>query len=116
IIPLEFNEGLAEEFGLQRGRRLLAVNTYMSMEHRELGEDLKWGDRHTNLWGNACPLIAEFLSDDVDQIEQRKRQFSTERWQRTAELANEWRRGPGPRPRDGRPLLCRVSRALLEPK
>ncbi len=114
VVMLDFDESLVEQHNLSRGRRLLSVNTFMHMSDRELGDDLTWGPNHTNMWGNACPFIAEFLSDDDETIRVKLRQIPEEAWQRTRELASDWQLRRSCRPRDGRPLLSHISRRQLD--
>lgn len=114
VVVLEFENWLINEYELTNGLRLLSINTFEDMSQRDMGNDLVWGPKHTNTWGNTCPFIAEFLSDDIDTINEKKAELSQEDWQRAIELARDWKRRPSARPRDGYPLLCHVSRDVLE--
>lgn len=91
---------------LQIGTRLLTVNTYSPLKEG-VAPDLKLGDKAHNRWGNFCPLIAEFLSDQngFGPIEARKARIAESEWQRTLGMARAAMAEARPPLRDGRPLF-----------
>jgi hypothetical protein len=102
IAMLGFPAELVQEYGLQVGSRLLTVNLYVS--GREPVADLDPGPASYGRYKNFGPAIAEFLSDDREQIEARKRKISEQEWAHTVELGRAYLARYGPKARDGRPL------------
>ncbi|MEM6343911.1 MAG: hypothetical protein AAF927_08525 [Bacteroidota bacterium] len=103
VALLQFPEELVAKYELVKGQRLLTVNVY---EHGGGEEsDLTLGPEHTGRYGNFIPLIAEFLSDDIEQIEWRKARIAQSEWQRTWRMGEEALFG-GQGIRDGEPYMC----------
>lgn len=101
IVPLEFPEAFAKEYGLRDGSRLLTINTYKNRE--EMDEDLIPGPDGASVWSGFQPIIAEFVSDDLDRIERRKAEISEDEWRRAYAMGKAYlKRRPGVW-RDGRP-------------
>lgn len=108
-VLLRFPLELAETYGLQVGSRLLAVTTYLSQGER--AEDLKPGPRSHDRVTNVVPLIAEFLVDDLEAVEERKAQVPEDEWRRAGRRARTaLRRQPKPI-RHGHPYVCQLSPA-----
>ena len=103
VVMLRYPDWLVDEHDLKVGSRLLVVFTYPDEE--KLARDLTPGDRDTGRYRNACPQIAEFLSDDHGAIESRKREIAKEEWRRCAALANAYRVRHGDQARDGTPMM-----------
>ncbi|HKQ50687.1 MAG TPA: hypothetical protein VJZ71_21645 [Phycisphaerae bacterium] len=112
-VLLEFDVSLTKEFGLTRGRRLVSVNTYMPMQYRHLGKDVEFGPNSTQVWGNVSPHIVDFLTDDEAALHRLRQSFRAEEWSRLRDRLKD-RMAKGDAPRDGRPLYCHVSRAVLK--
>ena len=70
IVLLEFPQEIAAEYGLRDGSRLLAINNYR--RDGEVDADLIPGPNDTQTWSGFQAIIAEFVSDDLERIEQRK--------------------------------------------
>ncbi|HEX7637210.1 MAG TPA: hypothetical protein VF457_02340 [Burkholderiaceae bacterium] len=105
VVLLAFPQAFVKRHGLQPGRRLLTVNTYARREHG-VGRDLVEGPDASGVWGDFAPYVAEFLSDDLARIEQRKAQIDEFEWARCQGLASDWLARHGQLARDGRPLHC----------
>jgi len=105
VAMLKFPEPLVALYGLKRGAPLLTVNTYMRGPRR-LVADLIEGPGSLGNWHNFMPFIADFLSDDIERIEQRKREISREEWERAMILGVEYLRARPGKARDGRPMKC----------
>jgi hypothetical protein len=114
VAMLGFPDWLAEEHRLNVGDRLLTVNTYRAGEGSGLvlaggrpdgiALDLEAGPGHTGRWINFYPVIAEFVSDDVERIAQRKAAISEKEWARCDRLGfASWRDHPKRR-RNGSPF------------
>ena len=99
VVMLRYPRWLVREHRLEVGSRLLAVITYPHDEN--LARDLDLGPDHHGQFLNAHPQIGEFLSDDVERMEARKREIDEAEWQRCAELAAAYRQTHGDRARDG---------------
>lgn len=63
------------------------------------------GSEAGRLYGNLSPFIAEFLTDELAAIEQRKTEIQEAEWLRTEKLSSEYLLRPDAQSRDGRPLL-----------
>ncbi|MEL7530781.1 MAG: hypothetical protein AAFN10_05715 [Bacteroidota bacterium] len=103
VALLQFPQELVRKYDLVKGQRLLTVNVYEYGAGEE--SDLVLGPEHTGRYGNFIPLIAEFLSDDMDQIEARKSNIAQSEWQRTWRMGEEALFG-GQGIRDGEPYMC----------
>lgn len=103
---LRFPDDLASEYGLEVGSRLLTVNLYGRSS--KLAADLWNGPASHHRWTNFSPFIAEFLSEDLERIAERKVTIPEAEWQRTADCAEEYRRLNRNQTRDGRPLRCHL--------
>lgn len=97
---LAFDDSFARDYRLELGSRLFTVNTY---RRGTLAVDLVQGPASRGRWKNVHPCIAEFLSDDIEYIEVRKREIAEAEWTRARVCGQEWV-ARGARPRDGRPL------------
>ena len=104
VALLQFPDSLVQQYKLQLGTRLLTVNLYS--RGGALTGDLENGPASHHRFCNFSPFIAEFLSDDTDRIERRKRGIGEAEWSRTLELAKAYPKKFGKRFRDGRPLYC----------
>jgi hypothetical protein len=82
----------------------LTVNTYY--EQPTVAPDLIPGPGELGNWQNVSPLIADFLSEDVDRIAARKAQVEEAEWQRCALLGREYLRLRPGIARDGSPYEC----------
>ncbi len=103
VALLRFPDSFVEEYDLETGSRLLTVNTYF-YPNESHAEDLQIGPNAYGRYVNFNPFIADFLTDDVETLEQRKADISEDEWRKTAELGERWLNENLP-PRDGRPLL-----------
>jgi hypothetical protein len=78
VVNLEFPVQFAREYKLIKGSRLLTVNTYSTSA--AMARDLVNGENSFNRYSNFYPIIAEFLSKDLSQIEKRKQHISEDEW------------------------------------
>lgn len=111
VALLEFPQELVKQYDLVKGQRLLTVNVYEYGEGQE--SDLILGPDHTGQYGNFIPLIAEFLSDDMDQIEYRKSNISQREWQKAWRMGEEALFG-GQGIREGEPYMCSIPGEIKE--
>lgn len=107
IAMLSFDSKFADEYELKVNSRMLTVNTYW--RGLRLSKDLSQGARATGRYNNFAPFIAEFFTDDLDQVERRKIEICESEWQRTVCLATEYISKHGLKARDGRPWLCQLA-------
>ncbi len=111
VAMLRFPGWLAEEYALRRGSRLLTANTYMIRNaERPLQPDLVDGPESTFNHALFFPMIADFLTDDLDRIAGREAEIGRDEWARAARLGDEYLKRPGCTARDGRPLYCGISK------
>lgn len=107
VALLRFPDELARANDLFAGSRLLTVNTYKSPEHQpDYDADLILGPAMIKRWTGFHPIIAEFVSDDREQIEARKRAISEDEWKRTLSLGQAYRASRPGLARDGRPIYA----------
>ena len=89
-VLLRFPASLVPAYGLAMGKRLVAVNSFEDVRTKS-GEilyavDLIPGPARSN-WSSFTPCIAEFLSDQTDLIEQRRRAIPEREWQAVAQTS-----------------------------
>jgi hypothetical protein len=104
VALLRFPDGLAGEYGLRDGSRLLSVNSYR--RERAVDADLTPGPGWSGAWTGFMPVVAEFVSDDAGAIEGHKRRITEAEWRRADELGREYLRLRPGVARDGRPIFC----------
>ena len=75
------NDPLVSKYALQRGSRLLTVNTYK--QNQRLDTDLIPGPLAIPRWSGFDPIIADFVTDDMERVEARKFQIPSIEWERT---------------------------------
>ena len=74
-------EPLVSKYSLLRGSRLLTVNTYK--HNQRLDSDLIPGPLAIPRWSGFDPIIADFVTDDMERVEARKAQIVSNEWERT---------------------------------
>ena len=104
VALLQFAHAATPHFGLKQSMRLLTVNTYSYLS-QGLASDLTLGKNHLGNYGNFTPFVADFLSDDLERINERKLEISEWEWNRTQGLGQQALQNRIS-PRDGRPLFC----------
>lgn len=105
IVLLKFESNLCRDYNLKLGTRLLTVNTYSDLRFG-YAQDIIPGEAAHSQWGNMSPMIAEFLSDDVETIESRKSHIADDEWMRVEMLTKHYFSKRGMVARDGRPIFC----------
>jgi hypothetical protein len=106
VLLLNFPEQLVEELGLKVGSRLIGVNTYLDDPNGEYAPDLVPGPTAGGVWHGFGSMIADFWSDDREQLATQKAKISEEEWRRCERLGMEaLARTGGKVARDGRPLF-----------
>lgn len=103
IALLKFEAGFGKDYDLSVGSRLITINTYLDLTD-DYEEDLIVGKDNYGRYGNFSPFIAEFLTEDIDVLENRKRNIDESEWLRTKNLGEEYAAKQNARARDGRPL------------
>lgn len=104
VALLRFHDSFVSEHNLERGSRLITVNIYDYGDGSSYEADLKPGPEARDYYQNFTPLIADFFTDDLDRLNERKVQISEEEWQRTEEMGQSYLSENYARPRDGRPF------------
>ena len=100
--PIEF----VRLWRLSVGSRLLTVNCYGDSPTYD--SDLILGPNLISRWTGFHPIIAEFVSEDYDRIEDRKNQISDDEWRRAGTMGWEYVRSRPGLARDGRPVLASI--------
>ena len=103
VAMLQFPTSLAAMHGLSVGSRLLTINTYHP--GHEVAQDLRPGPARSDMWVNVYPVIAEFLSDELQRIESKKHDIDEVEWERCLMLGTQYLSSPPVRVRDGSPYL-----------
>jgi hypothetical protein len=93
---------LVRDHQLSAGSKLITVNTY-SDALREIAPDLVRGPLAVGPWTNFNPVIGDFLTDDRDRLEQRKKAIKGSEWERVRLLGEAYRAARPGVARDGRP-------------
>lgn len=106
VLLLSFENGRNQYSHLSEGTKLLSVNTYRPGIW--LMKDIIEGEFSAKQFKNFEPFIAEFLSDDIELIDQRKAEITNEEWQRFEELTKQYIQVNGMRCRSGNPYKCLV--------
>jgi hypothetical protein len=102
VALLSFPRWLVEEHDLKTGDRLLTVNSYSRGQC--IAPDLIAGPRQLGRWVIFYPVIAEFFSDDVQRILERKAEIAEEEWTRCEQMGSETLRRSPSRWRNGSPF------------
>jgi hypothetical protein len=103
VVLLRFSHRFVSEYDLKPGSRLITVNTYVYSGDGSYENDLKLGPEAGDHYENFMPFIADFLTDDVERLAQRKSEISEDEWQRTKEMGRKYLGDNYASPRDGRP-------------
>ena len=103
IALLRFDDSLVSEYELRIGSRLITVNRYYDIEDSGYESDLVPGAATTGRYGNFMPLIADFLTHDVERLAERKAEINEGEWVRTETLGQSYLAENFAHPRDGRP-------------
>jgi hypothetical protein len=107
VALLRFNQSFVSEYNLQPGSRLVTVNLYDYLDD-SYEDDLIPGPDASGIYGNFTPLIADFLTSDLERLAERKAEVDEDEWRRTKELGESYLAENHARPRDGRPFWCCV--------
>lgn len=107
VAMLHFPSSYVNEYGLKLRSRLLTINTYFTRPPYQ--NDLIIGEMSLNNWYGVNPMIAEFITDDMDRIKERKDQIDESLWNRVLKLGNEYRTKHNNIWRDGRPIHSKKS-------
>lgn len=101
VAMLRFPGYLTNEYGLRPGSRLLTVlNAFVG---GRLASDLEHGPNSWRDCTNFVPIIADFLTEDIENLEKRKAGVKFGWWAWTQELGEQYLRKRGQSARDGRP-------------
>ncbi len=104
VAMLRFPDHFVQKYRLTTGSRLVSINTYFFAPVAKT--DLMIGPNHTGQFTNLDPIIADFVSDDADRIEQLKKQLPAEEWNCVEALGPDYlAKKPGVY-RDGRPMYA----------
>ena len=104
VALLSFDPIFTKDYSLQVGSRLLSVNSYTSGS--EVAPDLTAGPDQCHRWVNFTPFIADFLSDDMDRITERKRAIDESEWQKAMSMGLVALREHPDKVRNGQPVDC----------
>lgn len=110
VAVLRFPDHLVHQYRLSIGTRLLTVNCYGKAP--EYARDLILGPRVIQRWTGFHPVIAEFLTDDYDRVDARKKQITEDEWQRAQSMGTEYARLRPGVARDGRPVYSSIPAAI----
>lgn len=103
VALLRFSDEFTQRYLLRPGSRLLTVNFYGASA---LSRDLFAGPRNTGNWGSFHPVIADFLSEDMQRIEQRKAEITEDEWTRCEDMGKKYAELRPNTARDGRPMFA----------
>jgi hypothetical protein len=106
IAMLKFPWNYIMEYGLKEKTKLITSNTYSSKP--EYQTDLIIGDKNLGNWFGFHPIIAEFVSEDIQKIEIRKQQIDDEQWEYVYNLGKNYFNKYQGVYRDGNPMLSGI--------
>lgn len=92
---------LVDRFNLIDGSQLLTINTYSTFEDGD--QDLIPGPEDSKSFTGFEPIIADFLTTDLDRLANRKQTIPAEEWQRALMMGKEYLKYRPGLARDGRP-------------
>lgn len=105
VALLRFHDRFVSEYNLERGSRLITVNTYDYGDGSSYEIDLNPGPKASErYYQNFMPLIADFFTDDLDRLNKRKAKISEEEWRRAEDMGQSYLRENYAPARDGRPF------------
>lgn len=107
VVMLKFDNKYSKIYNLQRGDRLICINTYM--RGAEYQQDIIVGPNNTNTWFGYSPIIAEFISDDIHIIETKKDEIDEDLWNYVYNLGLEYTKLHPGVARSGKPLYSSIS-------
>lgn len=86
VVFLLYSQYFSRKYKLEVGAKLLSVNMYGNSPQ----EDIVRGEKATGPWKGYRPLIADFLSNDLDIIKSKKESINEEHWERCRVLSKEY--------------------------
>jgi len=107
VAVLNFPENFALEYDLAQKSKLITVNTYMTAYPYQ--KDLLLGPSNMENWFGFHPIIADFVSEDHENIQKRKHAISDEHWDYVHRLGVEYLTRKPNVWRDGRPMYSKIS-------
>ena len=110
VAILQFPDSLVKEHGLKVGSRLLTVNVYPQAKV----PDMELGPKNLGRYGNFFPIIADFVTDAPQRVDQRKLTIAEEEWQRCQSMGEAYRRAHPTWIRNGSPLYSAVPAQTTE--
>ena len=106
VAMLCFPDEYVHQYSLSIGTRLLTVNCYGDSPNYD--RDLIPGPKSVNRWTGFHPIIADFLTDDYDRVEARKKQIAEGEWRRAYLMGKEYIKLRPSVARDGRPIFSSI--------
>jgi hypothetical protein len=107
VCVLRFPPSFVEEYRLQRDTKLLTVLNSFSLASparpEQVSPDLVSGPHANPYYVGVWPLVAEFLSDDLDRIEMRKARIGEREYEHCRRLGEDHLKRFGGIARPGRP-------------
>lgn len=103
VAMLNFPQSFVAQYKLRAGSLLLTINTYFYKG--KLASDLTLGPQQLGRYPNVHPVIAEFVSNDLPQINARKEKIAQSEWERCFAMGMQYlQQRPGVF-RDGAPHM-----------
>lgn len=107
IAILKFSLNYIKEYGLKEKTKLITCNTYSCKPPYQT--DLIIGEKNLGNWFGFHPIIAEFISEDIQKIENRKEKIQDEHWEYVYSLGKNYIIKHQGVYRDGRPMFSGIS-------
>ena len=112
VILVQFPDALVDKYSLGVGDPLIASWIYPSL--RQPPSDIVQGPNNLKRYNNGAPLVADFFSNSVDKIKQRKLGVSKDEWARVLALTPDAVKRADGKYRSGFPLDTRLPPELLD--
>lgn len=106
VAMLAFPNNFVDIYNLEIGTKLITVNTYKGRPPYH--SDLILGPNNTGYWYGFHPIIADFVSDDMEKINKRKLSISDEEWKYVFWLGINYLKNKPNSFRDGSPVYSGI--------
>lgn len=88
VIICKFPEYFKQTYDLKIGSKLICINTYG--RGNTISLSIHPGPKYLGVWTDFYPLIADFLSEDVEYIKKKKQTIEEEKWAHVKALGDEY--------------------------
>lgn len=88
VVLIKFPDKFTEMYNLYPKSKLISINTYL--QGNEFQKDLSPGDNCHYTWVGYTPIIGEFITNNLDILEEKKSNISEDLWEYVYKLGLEY--------------------------